>query len=267
MYSSPLARLAAPALTALLCLSGCAVGPNFTRPKPNLPAQWSRTAVANGAADTNAPTAPSSSVPDPLAQWWKQFEDPTLSSLITRSAGSSLDLQASVLRITEARAQSQIERAGWLPTVSANASFTRQRLSDTTATGALFTKFGGAKIPGAPAAAFPNPYNQSQLGLGASWELDLFGRVRRAVEAADADVQASVEDQHAVLVSLYADVGRTYIELRGAQLRLDVTRQSLATQTELYDLTRQRETVGLTSALDVANAGAQLSSTQALVPG
>ena len=82
------------------------------------------------------------------------------------------------------------------------------------------------------------------------------------MEAANADLQASVEDQHAVLVSLCADVARNYIELRGAQLRKDVTERSLATQKELYDLTRQRQAVGLTTELDVANAGAQLDSTR-----
>jgi NodT family efflux transporter outer membrane factor (OMF) lipoprotein len=114
--------------------------------------------------------------------------------------------------------------------------------------------------------SFPNPYNQYQLGASASWEIDLFGRVRRSVEAANAELEASVEDRHAVLVSLSADVARGYIELRGAQLRRDVTERSLATQTELYELTRQRRAVGLTTELDVANAGAQLDGTRAQVP-
>ena len=102
--------------------------------------------------------------------------------------------------------------------------------------------------------------------LKVAYEVDLFGRVRRSVEAANADMQASVEDQHAVLVSLCADVARAYIALRGAQLRKDVTARSLATQQELYDLTRQRRAVGMTTELDVANAGAQLDSTRAQVP-
>ncbi|MFX8681025.1 TolC family protein, partial [Acinetobacter baumannii] len=84
----------------------------------------------------------------------------------------------------------------------------------------------------------PNPSNQFQLGASALWEIDLFGRVRRSVEAANADLQASVEDHHAVFVSLAADVATNYIQLRGAQLRKEVTEQSLATQQELYDLTQ-----------------------------
>src|ERR1700742_2373902 len=235
---------------------GCAVGPNFKKPDAQVPSGWS------GASASNAVN----SDPATVVSWWSTFQEPTLSSLIERSTESNLDLRAAVLRITEARAQKDVANAAFFPTASANASFTRQRLSDTTTTGAVFTNFGGVTIPGMPSVNFPNPYNQFQLGASASWEPDLFGRVRRSVEAANADLQASVEDQHAVLVSLCADVARNYVELRGAQLRMEVTRRSLATQKDLYELTKQRQAVGLTTDLDVANAGAQFDSTQALVP-
>jgi NodT family efflux transporter outer membrane factor (OMF) lipoprotein len=235
---------------------GCAVGPNFKKPQAQVPAGWSAASASKAV----------SSDPATMVSWWSTFQEPTLSSLIERSTESNLDLRAAVLRITEARAQKDVANAAFFPTASANASFTRQRLSDTTTTGAVFTNFGDAKIPGVPSVNFPNPYNQFQLGASASWEPDLFGRVRRSVEAANADLQASVEDQHAVLVSLCADVARNYVELRGAQLRMEVTAQSLATQKELFELTKQRQAVGLTTDLDVANAGAQFDSTQALVP-
>jgi len=247
-------------LTLSLLPTACSVGPNFVRPDPHVPAQWSKTAA--GAREEAAANADSKA----LAAWWTAFREPMLSSLIERSAAANLDLRSAVLRITEARAQRQVSAAGLLPSLAANASFARQRLSDTTATGAIFSSVGNIAVPGAPAISFPNPYNQFQLGGEATWELDLFGRVRRSVEAANADLQVSEEDERAVVVALCADVARAYIALRGAQLRMDVTRQSLATQGELYDLTRQRQSVGLTTELDVANAGAQLSSTQALVP-
>jgi len=235
---------------------GCAVGPDFKRPDPHLPAQWS-SASASKALTTE---------PQSVVDWWSTFQEPMLSSLIERGVSSNLDLRAAVLRISEARAQREVAQAAFWPSVDANASFTRQRISEATANGAALTRFGNVNIPGVPSVSFPNPYNQFQLGASASWELDLFGRVRRSVEAANADLQASVEDQHAVLVSLCADVARTYIELRGAQLRKDVTDRSLATQKEIYDLTRQRRAVGMTTEFDVANAGAQLDSTQAQVP-
>jgi multidrug efflux system outer membrane protein len=209
---------------------GCAVGPNFIRPDPHVPPQWSAAATTSSSLNTE---------PQAVVTWWTTFQEPTLVSLIERSTAANLDLRAAVLRITEARAERDVAGAAFWPKVDANASYTRQRLSDTTTTGAVFTNFGNVTIPGAPAINFPNPYNQFQLGAGASWEIDLFGRIRRSVEAANAELQASVEDQHAVLVSLCADVARNYIELRGAQLRRDVTQQTLATQGELYDLTRQ----------------------------
>src|SRR5579859_4754453 len=181
----------------------CTVGPDFKRPDPVAPKQWSQAATASATFNTD----------QTLVTWWAGFQEPMLTSLIERSATSNLDLQAAVLRITEARAERQVTAAGLLPSVSTNASFTRQRLSDTTATGAIFTNFGNVNIPGVPAVGFPNPYNQYQLGAAASWEIDLFGRVRRSVEAANADLAAAVEDRHAVLVSLYADVARNYIQL------------------------------------------------------
>lgn len=252
--TSSSARLLVIALAATPL--GCSVGPNFTRPEPHVPPQWSP-ASASGSVNTEAQA---------VVSWWTTFQEPTLASLIERSTASNLDLRAAVLRITEARTEREVASAAYWPQVDANASYTRQRLSGTTTTGAVFTNFGSVKIPGVPSVSFPNPYNQFQLGASASWEVDLFGRVRRSVEAANADLQASVEDQRAVFVSLCADVARNYIELRGAQLRRDVTEQSLATQKELYDLTRQRQAVGLTTELDVANAGAQLDSTRAQVP-
>jgi multidrug efflux system outer membrane protein len=237
-------------------LYGCAVGPSFKAPDPHAPTQWSPASASSAV----------SSEPQAVVSWWTSFQEPALSSLIERGARSNLDLRAAVLRITEARAQRDVAAAAFLPTVDGNASFTRQRLSEKTATGAAFTSFGNVNIPGLPTTGFPNPYSQFQLGAGVSWEIDLFGRVRRSVEAANADLQASVEDQHAVLIALCADVARTYVELRGAQLRKEVTERSLATQKDIYELTRQRRAVGLTTELDVVNAGAQRDSTQAELP-
>ena len=101
---------------------------------------------------------------------------------------------------------------------------------------------------------------------GASWEIDLFGRVRRSVEAADAAQQVSVEDHRAVMVSVLADVAQSYMELRGAQARLRVAQENLATIDELLDLTRQRLAAGLTTHIDVSNAMAQADVTRAELP-
>jgi len=241
--------------------AGCAMGPSYTRPAAAVPASWSATSLepAHQAASTVQPDPPT-------GNWWAAFDDATLTQLIERSRASNLDLRTAVLRITEARAQRDISAAAAWPSLSANASFTRQRLSESTPTGSLFTKFDTLQIPGAPAIGVANPYNQWQLGLTAVWEPDLFGRIRRSIEAADADLQATAEDRAALLVSLDSDVARTYIDLRGAQLRTAITQANLATERELLELTQRRQAAGVTTDLDVQNAAAQVSSTQAQLP-
>jgi NodT family efflux transporter outer membrane factor (OMF) lipoprotein len=201
-----------------------------------------------------------------LSAWWSAFDDAMLTSLIERAAGSNLDLRTAVLRIDEARVQRAISAAAYWPSVSIDASYSRQRLSGTTPTGSVFSSVGNLKLPGGASISIPNPYNQYQLSANASWEIDLFGRVRRSVEAADANVQVSVEDQHAVLVSVLADVAQIYLELRGAQTRLHIAQENLATNEELLDLTRQRRAAGLTTYIDVSNASAQATATRAELP-
>ncbi|MGO9036995.1 MAG: efflux transporter outer membrane subunit [Steroidobacteraceae bacterium] len=258
-------RLAAayPALLAGL-LAACTVGPNFVRPTPQAPAHWSAQATVSSAAPA-AHTVVTEQSAD-LRAWWGTFDDPKLDSLIDRAVSSNLDLRAAVLRIDEARAQRSISAAAFWPTLSVDASYTRERFSVTTPTGALFNEVGMSHVPGSPATTIPNPYNQLQLSAGASWEIDLFGRVRRSVEAADATVQVSVEDHRAVLVSVLADVSQSYMELRAAQARLAIAKENLATTEELLDLTRQRRAAGLTTEIDVSNAIAQNTATRAELP-
>jgi NodT family efflux transporter outer membrane factor (OMF) lipoprotein len=255
------------ALCAALCAAlsaACTVGPDFVRPTPQAPAHWSGKAIASSAepAQRSAVTEQS---PD-LGAWWSGFGDPKLDSLIDRAMHSNLDLRAAVLRIDEARAQRAIFAAAYLPSVSVDASVERQRFSVTTPTGALFNAVGGAHVPGGASATVPNPYHQFQLSAGASWEIDLFGRVRRSVEAADANLQVSVEDHRAVMVSVLADVSRSYMELRGAQARLAIAKDNLITIDELSELTRQRRAAGLTSEIDVSNAAALSLAAHAEVP-
>jgi NodT family efflux transporter outer membrane factor (OMF) lipoprotein len=248
--------IALPVALALLgcTLAGCVVGPNFVKPKPSVPAQWSSTAAANGAARVSSERAQT-------VAWWSSFNDATLTSLVQQSAEQNLDIKQAVLRIEEAQAQTAVVAGGLWPDVSANASWSRQRLSTNTPNGAIF----GLNFPDLP-PTLVNPYNQYQLGLGASWTLDLFGTERRSIEAANAQMQAAVEGAHAALLSMVSDVAATYIDLRGAQLRRSILERSLATQRDLLQLTRDRRNAGLTSDLDVENALAEVGTTQAEVP-
>jgi outer membrane protein, multidrug efflux system len=253
------------ALSLTLPLTACTVGPNFVHPSPQTPAHWSESAPP---ADPHERARDSITTEDTvdLQRWWAGFDDPMLSSLIERAVVANLDLRAAVLRIEEARAQRGVTAASLWPSLAANASYTRTRLSETTPTGSLFNSFDNIKIPGAAGISIPNPYNQYQLGADVSWELDLFGRVRRSLEVADANIAASVEDQHATRVALLGDVARSYIELRGAQLSQATAKQNIDTTTELLKLAQQRRAAGLTSEVDVVQASAQLSETRSQLP-
>jgi NodT family efflux transporter outer membrane factor (OMF) lipoprotein len=254
---SPARLLLTPLLTVL---AACTVGPDFRRPQPDLPARWSA-AAPPAAASRPAPAA------EPGTAWWNSFGDPTLASLIARAAAANLDLRQAELRISEARAQLQAAGAALWPNLNANASWQRQRISEGTPQGRLFSSVG--QIPGLPTGAnisIPNPYSQYQLGFDASWEIDLFGHVRRGIEAARASEAAAVEDSHDARLSVFAEVARTYVDLRGAQQKRAVTQAILDTQAELLDLARQRRAAGLSSDIDVSRAAAQAAAAKAQLP-
>jgi outer membrane protein, multidrug efflux system len=257
----------------VMLLAACTVGPTFVRPTPEVPPHWSARAtappVAQDRQSSSQSAIPMSSVTEQSGDfraWWSVFDDSMLTSLIERATSSNLDLRTAMLRIDEARAQRAVSAAAYWPKLSVDAAYSRQRLSETTPTGSLFSSVGNLQLPGGAGISIPNPYNQYQLSANASWEVDLFGRVRRSVEAADANVQVSVEDQHSVLVSVLADVAQSYLELRGAQARLHTAKENLATIEELLDLTRQRRAAGLTTYIDVSNSAAQATATRAELP-
>ena len=270
---------ARPLAALCLLLSGCTVGPNYHAPAPKLPAHWSGADLGPAPA-AGAPTAapapgtqlPGESLPAlsrlqeqpaQLTRWWSAFNDATLDSLMTRALAANLNLRVAVTRTQEALVQRDIDLAGRWPSLSANASYQYERLSESTPQGALIGSAGKISIPGVGHLDIPNPFNQYQLGLAASWELDLFGRLRRTAEASNASLQVSVEDQRAVQVSLLAQVAQGYLQLRSAQAREAVARQDLATSQDLLLLTRQRYMAGLATELDVRNAAAQASQTEA----
>lgn len=255
--SASISVLPLAAAPLALLVAGCAVGPNFVKPKANVPAQWSATAVRNGHQGRSRISVRE---PGTLA-WWSSFRDPMLTSLVRQSAEQNLDVRQAALRIEEAQAQAEVLAGGLWPSVSANTSWTRTRISTNTPNGVLFS---GA-LHGLP-AIITNPFNQYQLGLGASWGIDLFGATRRAVEAANAHTQAAMDSGREVLLTMTSTVAETYIDLRGAQLRRSILRRSLRTQRNLLNLTRDRYKAGLTSDLDVQNASAELNTTRAQLP-
>jgi outer membrane protein, multidrug efflux system len=246
-----------------LLISGCTVGPNYAPPKTAMPQTWGELPAEHG--PTSLPTsgatsggAALSSVPtsDPpgtsLADWWTTFQDPALDSLVERAVNANLDLRAAQARVREARAQRGVASAELFPRVDAFGSYSRSRTSE--------NSFGG---PGGAPGSESDLY---QAGFDASWEIDVFGGVRRNVEAADADIAASIEDRRDVLITLLAEVAQNYVELRGFQRQVAIARANLQTQNETLNLTRTRFAAGLSSDLDVARAEAQVQTTESQIP-
>ena len=235
---SPVAVIPAPLLAALL-LSGCAaVGPNYAAPELATPATWRGAAAAQVAV---APTAPAD-----LATWWRQLDDPVLTGLVEQALQTSLDLRAAQAKLQEARARRALAGAELFPTVSGSAD--------------------GRRVKASGEAGGGGTANRFSAGFDASWELDVFGGLRRGVEAAQASLEASQASLHDVQVSLVAEVGLNYVEWRASQAALAIARANAASQTETLQLTQWRAQAGLTTALDVEQARANLEQTKAQIP-
>jgi multidrug efflux system outer membrane protein len=251
LYSFTLKRRfkSIPALMVLLCLAaslGCAVGPDFKPPDMPVPAGWA-----------GPPPLPAvTPAEQDLTRWWTVFDDNMLASLIQQAVESNLDLKFAEARIRQARAVRGIAQSFLGPTVDATGSYQRSEASVSPTTGTGRNSDNTVSVT----------TNQYFAGFDAAWELDIFGGVRRSIEAADADLQASVEARRDVLVTLTAEVARNYIDLRAFQQRISIARQNLEAQKHSAKLTRQRFEAGLASGLDVANAEAQVATTAAVIP-
>jgi NodT family efflux transporter outer membrane factor (OMF) lipoprotein len=232
------------ALVASLWFGGCAVGPNYQEPKLSTPAGWQE-----------APQPGVDVRPAELARWWTSFNDPLLDSLVERAVASNLDLRIAEARIREARAARALAASGLWPTLGVSAAYSRNRSSENA------FSLGGFAPPGGKLEQ-----NLFSTGFDAGWEIDIFGGVRRSVEAADAAIDATVESRRDVLVTLLGDVAKSYIDLRGFQRRLAVARANLKAQQDTLELTRIRFQAGLTSDLEVAQAEAQVNTTAAQIP-
>jgi outer membrane protein, multidrug efflux system len=240
---------------AVAAVSGCVVGPEHQTPQTAVPERFE-----NQIASTQPTTQPATQSGDAnqavsLADWWKLFKDPTLNELIARATESSLDLRIASARLAEVRAQRGVVAADRSVTVDASGAYARRQNS--------------ANVVSPSARRFSNAgddTNYFQAGFDADWEIDIFGRVERSVQAADADVLAAEESRSAVLVSLTAEVAREYMELRGYQKRIAIAQKNVAVQQQNYDLTSSRAQAGLVTQLDVAQAEAQLATTAAQIP-
>lgn len=242
-------RLYAVTAGFLLLAGGCTVGPDYQRPDLPVPAGWKE--AQQSGIDTKSAE---------LTRWWTSFNDPLLTSLVERAVKSNLDLRVAEARIREARANRTVVAAGAWPMLNSSGSVSRNRASQN----AIGAPSQGAV--GAPHSGAVLEQSFYQTGFDATWEIDVFGGVRRSVEAADANIEASVENRRDVLVTLLGDVAKNYIDLRGFQRQLVVARATLKAQQDTLELTRVRFQAGLGSDLEVAQAEGQVNTTAAQIP-
>jgi multidrug efflux system outer membrane protein len=243
-----IALLVAGQLLSVACL----VGPNYHPPRTDLPAAWTGEAPAAPEKATGAPQVqPSGGPAADLTGWWRQLGDPELTSLIQEALRANYDLQTAEARLRQSRALRGVVAGALWPQISASASYARVHSG------------GGSSGAGASSA----DRNLFQAGFDAAWEIDVFGGTRRSLESAGAGVLAAQENIHDVQVSLVSEVALVYTQLRGAQQRIVIARDNLGAQQRTAEITRKRESVGFVSALDVANAEAQVATTRSQVPG
>lgn len=251
-------------MAVLTFVGGCTVGPDFARPDvPTTPAVTQESARR---------VLPGTGVID--AAWWRSFGDPVLDAIEAQALSGNLGLAEAAARIDRTRGALRAAGAGGLPRAGAAASYFRERASDNgtrtlgSANGPAPDAAGGADPGGA--TTVPPPANGAfdlfQTGFDASWELDLWGRNRRAREAARADAQAAFFDREAASVSLSAEVARTYMMLRGAEMRLDLLRQRERAVAGGLRIAQDRHRRGAATRYDAATAATQLSAIKAELP-
>ncbi len=225
-------------LVTICFLAGCgAVGPDYVRPDMPVPDAWHQNADSMQAEGSND---------HGLATWWQTLNDPVLDTLMDRAVKNNLDLHSALSSVRQARIRRGISGADLYPSVNASGSAGRTYQND------IHGDFSST--------------DTFSTGLDASWELDIFGGVRRTLEASDAQIQVSEDSYRDVLVSLLAEVATDYVQLRSYQSRLSVAEANLASQEETLKITRWRYQAGLTTQLDVQKAKSNLEQTRSSIP-
>lgn len=218
-----------------LLVSGCAVGPDYHSPQTRKPSLQALDAKLENTDQFQA-------------RWWKQFGDSTLDTLIQRAAADNLDLRVALARLDESRERLGITRSDYWPSIETGLSYSRSH----------------SQQPGFTTQQVT--VDRYQAGFDASWELDLFGGIRRAVEAAHDDMQAEEAMLQAAQVRVIAEVARNYFVLRGTQLRLRIAQRGVNNLRETLKLTQARARIGTGSEQDVASAAARLRAVEAQLP-
>jgi multidrug efflux system outer membrane protein len=226
-------------LASVLFLSGCAVGPDYKRPTTTAPASYK--AEALGSWKEGRPLDHL-----PKGEWWEVFGDETLNDLQSRAEDANQELKGAVARVEQARATARVARSELLPTINADPSYTRQRFSPN-----AVPNFGGITA------------NEFRAPLDLSYEIDLWGRVRRSFESARADAQASLAAFHNMLLTLHSDVAQNYFALRALDAEIATVTSTAGLRKEQVQLVRSRFEGGIGNELDVSRAETELATTEA----
>ncbi len=269
-----------------LVLWGCEVGPDYHPPKAKVASSYGDVPATQPAGSVNSNRSN-------VVRWWRSFNDPELNSLVSRAVANNLDLRSAESRLLQARAQRGVVGSELWPQINADGGYQHARGSKNVViplgafTGGNPLVSRAASSGGVPVATpdqvsaaqaggpesplgnggFPGVTTDLyQAGFDASWEIDVFGGQRRAIEAANADTAAALEDRRDVLVSLVAEVARDYIQLRTSQLEYQIAQENLHDQQDTLELTRSRYQAGFATELDVARQAAQVASTAATLP-
>ena len=233
---------------ALMVLSGCAAGPSYRPTVPTLPAAYaSQTALTARSTDQPAPS---------LDTWWTGFDDAELVRIIGRVLEQNLNLSAAIARVTQARAAAQEAGARELPEAHVEAAVQAQRQSLTSPLGKIASAFPG----------YTRDQTVREIDVGASWEIDLFGSLRRGAEAASAEAQAAEALKDGVRISVAAEAADAYFRLRGFQARIALTQAQIDTDQRLLELVKQREVDGVATDLEAAQAQALLAHARGTLP-
>jgi outer membrane protein, multidrug efflux system len=220
----------------LIAMVGCAaVGPDYKAPVIDAPDEWQNAVINEVNADNS-----------PLDQWWSIFNDPVLDSLLERAKNANHDLRIALARISEAQAFNRIAGGDRYPDINVDGGFERTKTT----------------LP----VLGDNPSSFWSAGLATSWEVDVFGRVRRSIEASEAEIDVSIEDYRDVMVSLYAQVAINYVNVRTIQQRLKYAHDNVGSQRETLELVEFRLEAGLVPPYDVAQAKYNLANTETLIP-
>ena len=220
----------------------CMVGPDYKKPDQKTPAIW-RSGKKNVAA--SAPVSP---------DWWKNFNDPFLAEVIQKAITHNRDVAKARSRVRETRALRQVAAADLFPNLGGSAGALKETISQ------------NGRIPAGRIPGISRRRDVYEGGFDVGWEIDLFGGTRRQLEAADARVQQSAEEENAVVLSVVAETARNYLEICGAQKQLAITEENINLQKKTLSLTREKQRIGSGSELDTARAEGQLLSTEALLP-